>query len=68
MQVDVEKLVEGATVLFPEAATPAEIVSVRPGEYWTFVYRDDEGLDEITLSEGGTWRCRRGGEARPAHL
>jgi superfamily II DNA or RNA helicase len=51
MQVDVEKLVPGATVLFPEAAGPAEIVSIKPGEYWTFVFRDAHGLDEITLSE-----------------
>jgi hypothetical protein len=51
MQVDVEKLVPGATVRFSEAAGLAELVAVDPGEYWTFVFRDERGLDEITLSE-----------------
>jgi hypothetical protein len=51
MQVEVEKLIPGATVLFPDARSPAEIVSVKSGEYWTFVYRDDSGFGEITLSE-----------------
>ena len=51
VQVEVEKLVAGATVHFPDATGPAEIVSVKPGEFWTFVYRDERGFDEITLSE-----------------
>jgi hypothetical protein len=33
MRRDVEKLVAGAIVLFPEASGPAEIVSINPGEY-----------------------------------
>jgi superfamily II DNA or RNA helicase len=49
--VDVERLVPGATVVFPRSNGPAEIVSVTRGEYWTFVYRDASGLDEVTLSE-----------------
>jgi superfamily II DNA or RNA helicase len=51
LEVDVERLVPGATVLFPEASEPAEIISIKQGEFWTFVYRDAHGLDEITLSE-----------------
>lgn len=51
MQVDVEKLVPGAWVQLPEANGPAELVAVTRGEFWTFVYRDAQGLDQITLSE-----------------
>jgi hypothetical protein len=51
MRVDVEKLIPGATVLFPDTRSPAELVSAKPGEYWTFVYRDDNGFGEITLFE-----------------
>lgn len=51
MAVDVDRLVEGATVRLPGSDDAVELVSVSPGTFWTFVYRGPQGLDEITLSE-----------------
>lgn len=51
MAVDVDRLVSGAIVRLPGSTDAVELISVAPGEFWTFVYRGSTGLAEITLSE-----------------
>ncbi len=51
MAVDVDRLVIGAIVRLPGSTDAVELISIAPGEFWTFVYRGSTGLAEITLAE-----------------